>query len=305
MLTENTQEETPFPTKYKEIFSEEIESQINFESEISDVTIIEPAKFMASLDLRGIWEYRELLYFLAMRDIKIRYKQTLLGVFWVLLQPVIITIIFTTVFQSLGTNQEMAVPYPLFAFSGFMLWSFISSAIMNCSVSLLNHSNLITKVYFPRLVIPLSAVLATLIDLLFGLISLFIAMLIYGITPSTRMLLIIIPIIPTLFLSLGIGTITAALNVRFRDVKYILPLLIQILFFTSPIFYSLSMLKGNSVWLWKLNPITGILENFRDLLFGLPFDWFSYTTAVITTGIIFCVSIFVFHRMEDDFADII
>ena len=305
MLKEYPQKDTIISNISNVKITEKNENDLSDKNEISSLIIVEPSKFIASLDLRGIWEYRELLYFLSLRDIKIRYKQTLLGIGWVLLQPIIITIIFTTVFQSLGTNQNLAVPYPLFAFSGFMLWSFMSSAIMNCSGSLINHTTLITKVYFPRLVIPISAVGATLIDLVFGLVSLFIAMLIYGVAPSWRMLLIILPIIPTLFLSLGIGIFTAALNVRFRDVKYILPLFIQILFFISPIFYSLSMLSENSIWIWKLNPVAGILENFRALLFGLPFDWLSFIIATLMSIAIFILSIFVFHRMEDDFADII
>lgn len=267
--------------------------------------IIEPARFISSLDLRGIWKYRELLYFLALRDIKIRYKQTLLGIAWVLLLPIVTTIIFTTVFSKLGATQNLPVPYPLFAFSGFVLWTFISSAIMNCSNSLVNHSNLITKVYFPRLVVPISAVAATLLDLVFGIASLLLAMLYYHVIPTWRILLIIIVIIPALFLSLGIGILTAALNVKYRDVKYVLPLAVQTWFFISPIFYSLTMLSESSVWIWKLNPLAGILDNFRSLLFGLNMDWFSFNVSFAVSVAVFILSVFTFHRMEDDFADVI
>lgn len=270
-----------------------------------NIVLIEPKQFIANLDLRGIWNYRELLYFLALRDIKIRYKQTILGIAWVILQPIITTVIFTTIFLRLGTNQNLEVPYPLFAFSGFTLWTFINSAITNCSNSLINHSSLVTKVYFPRLVIPFSAVIATLVDLVFGLVSLLIAMFIYKVTPTWQSPLVILLIIPALFLSLGIGIFTAALNVKYRDVKYILPFIIQVFFFISPVFYSLSMLPEDSVWLWKFNPVTGILENFRALLFGLSFDWHSFGISVVVSLAIFILSIFVFHRMEDDFADVI
>lgn len=277
----------------------------NDNSEDDKTVIIEPSKFVSSLDLKGIWEYRELLYFLALRDLKIRYKQTLLGIAWVLLQPIVTTIIFTTIFFRLGTSENLQIPYPLFAFSGFTFWSFISSAISNSSNSLVNHSSLVTKVYFPRLVIPFSAVLATLVDLAFGLLSLLIAMLIYDVYPNKWSPLVFLLIIPALFLSLGIGILTAALNVKYRDVKYILPFILQVFFFISPVFYSLTMLPENSVDVWKLNPVTGILENFRALMFGLPIDWYSLIISMTISIAIFILAIFVFHKMEDDFADII
>ncbi len=267
--------------------------------------VIENKQFVSMFDLSGIWSYRELLYFLALRDIKIRYKQTLLGIAWVLLQPIITTVIFTTIFLKLGTGQNLEVPYPLFAFSGFTLWTFINAAINNCSNSLVNHSSLITKVYFPRLIIPISAVGATLVDLFFGLLSLVIAMLIYGVTPRWQMLLLPFLIIPAVLLSLGIGIFTASLNVKYRDIKYILPFLLQVFLFISPVFYALSMLPEDSVWIWQFNPLTGILENFRALLFGLSFDWFSFGVSFGISLFAFFLAVYVFHRMEDDFADVI
>jgi lipopolysaccharide transport system permease protein len=270
-----------------------------------ELTVIESGEFLSSIDLKGIWHYRELLYFLALRDIKIRYKQTLLGIAWVVFQPVITTLVFTAIFLRLGSVQDLSIPYPLFAFSGFTLWTFISSAIMNCSNSLLNHSSLITKVYFPRLVIPFSAVLATLVDLFFGFISLILAMAFYNVFPQWQILLLPILMIPVLLFALGIGIFTAAINVKYRDVKYILPFLIQLLFFISPIFYSLSMLPQDSVWLWYFNPVTGFLENFRAILFGLSLNWYSLIISAVFSFAVFLLSVFVFHRMEDDFADVI
>lgn len=270
-----------------------------------DTISIESKHFISSLNLFKLWEYRELFYFLALRDIKIRYKQTLLGIAWVLLQPIITTIIFTTIAFRLGTSQNLAVPYPLFAFSGLMLWIFINSAIGNCSNSLINHSGLITKVYFPRLIIPLSAVGATLVDLFFGFASLLIAMLYYGVMPKWESLLILPLMIPTLLLTLGLGILTAALNVKYRDVKYILPFILQTLFFISPIFYSLSIIPEESLWLWKLNPFTGLMENFRALLFNQAIDWYSLIISIVVSLLLFLLSVFVFHQMEDDFADVI
>lgn len=269
------------------------------------VIIIEPTQFLSNLNFRTFWRYRELIYFLALRDIKIRYKQTLIGVAWVLLQPIITTLIFTTIFLRLGQSQSEDIPYPLFAFSGFTLWMFVNSAISNSSNSLINHSNLITKVYFPRLIIPVSAVGATLLDLFIGLCSLLVAMLIYGVRFHWEILFVFVLMIPVLTLSLGLGIILAALNVKYRDIKYILPFALQIFFFVSPVFYSLSILPPDALWLWKLNPMSGILENFRAALFGLSFDFYSLSISFgISLGIFF-LAVYVFHHMEDSFADVI
>lgn len=270
-----------------------------------DTILIESKHFISSLNLVNLWEYRELFYFLALRDIKIRYKQTLVGIAWVVVQPIITTLIFTMIAFRLATGEDLNVPYPLFAFSGLMLWLFINSAILNCSNSLINHSNLITKVYFPRLIIPLSAVGATLVDLFFGFVTLLIAMLIYGVMPSWKSLLIVPLMIPALLLTLGLGILTAALNVKYRDVKYILPFTLQIFFFISPVFYSLSIIPQESLWLWKLNPLTGLMENFRALLFNQSFDWYSLTVSTVISVSLFFLSVYVFHQMEDDFADVI
>lgn len=281
-------------------------NKIGEENQMSEnAIIIEPTHFISSLNVRTLWEYRELIYFLALRDIKIRYKQTLLGVAWVVLQPVITTAIFTAVFLRLGQIQDSAIPYSLFTFSGFTLWVFVNSAISSSSNSLLNHSVLVTKVFFPRLVIPISAVCATLLDLALGLMTLLVAILLYRVPLSWQMLLVPFVIIPTLFFSLGLGIILAALNVKYRDVKYILPFFLQLLLFASPVFYSLNMLSEGTTWMWQFNPLTGILENFRALLFGLPFDWFSFSISVVFSLVLFFLAVFTFHRMEDDFADVI
>lgn len=303
MLTEYSSEKTIIPIedeKFSAPLFEDSEGRLS-----EDSIVIEPANFASSLNLQTLWEYRELIYFLALRDIKIRYKQTLLGIAWVLLQPIITTVIFTAIFLRLGQIQNSVVPYSLFTFSGFTLWTFVSAAISNSSNSLINHSVLITKVYFPRLVIPISAVGATLVDLALGLVSLFVAMLVYRVSLTWQILLIPVLILPTLFLSLGFGIFTAALNVKYRDVKYILPFILQLLLFASPVFYSLSMLSEGTTWMWQFNPLTGILENFRALLFGQAFDWFSFVYSTAFSLVVFFLAIYIFHRMEDNFADVI
>jgi lipopolysaccharide transport system permease protein len=268
-------------------------------------TIIEPPRLFSDLDLAGLWQHRELFYLLAVRDIKIRYKQAVLGVAWVVVQPLISTLIFTMIFRSLGIGAELSVPYPLFAFSGFVIWSFMNGAILNCSGCLINHRNLITFVYFPRLILPLAAAAATMVDLAFGLLSLAGVMLIYQRPPAWQTPLVVIPIAVAVMLTLGMIILSASLNVKYRDVKYVLPFILQILFFISPVFYSLSMIDQSSVWLWKLNPLTGILENFRAALFGLPIDWLSLLIAAVVAVVLFVGSMFVFQRMVDDFADVI
>lgn len=303
MLTEYSSKETIIPAKDEKTSATLFKDGQTRLSENS--VVVEPTNFTSSLSLKSFWEYRELIYFLALRDIKIRYKQTLLGIAWVLLQPIITTVIFTAIFLRLGQVQNSEIPYSLFTFSGFTLWTFISAAILNSSNSLINHSVLITKVYFPRLVIPISAVGATLVDLALGLASLFVAMLIYRVSLTWQFLLLPVLIVPTLFLSLGFGIFTAALNVKYRDIKYILPFILQLFLFASPVFYSLSMLSEGTTWMWQFNPLTGILENFRALLFGQAFDWLSFSFSTVFSLVVFFLSVYVFHRMEDNFADVI
>lgn len=303
MISEYRADEAVTSIKSGEISHQSLETVQGRLSENS--IVIEPAGFMSALDFRTFWDYRELIYFLALRDLKIRYKQTLVGIVWVLLQPILTTLIFTAIFLRLGRSDDLPIPYALFAFSGFVLWTFINAAIANSSNSLINHSALITKVFFPRLVIPLSAVGATLVDLAVGLVSLFVTMLIYGVSLRWELLLLPLVILPTLFLAIGFGTLLAALNVKYRDVKYVLPFVLQLLLFISPVFYSLGMLSEGSTWIWQFNPLTGVLENFRALLFGLPFDFFSYAVSVSVSLVVFFLAVYVFHRMEDSFADVI
>lgn len=270
-----------------------------------ELTFIEPSESFLALDWASFWHYRELFYFLALRDIKIRYKQTFLGVAWVLLQPVATTLIFSILFIRFGQTEAFGVAYPLFAFSGFVLWTFVNAAVTNASNCLINNTALITKVYFPRLIVPLAAVAANLLDLAIGIISLTLAMIFYRAVPTWKILFAPLFVALLLILVSGFGILLAALNVRFRDVKQLLPFALQLWLFISPVFYSLRILPENLAWIWKLNPLTGILENFRAALFGQEFDVFGLVIAVVLTAIIFIFSLYVFRSMEDDFADVI
>ncbi len=266
---------------------------------------IVPEGAWLSLDWRELWHYRELLYFLSLRDLKVRYKQSLLGVAWVLLQPIATTLIFVVLFSRLGQQETSGVPYTLFAFSGFVIWTFVNMAVTSASNSLINHTALITKTYFPRLIVPAAAVTAHLADLLIGLLSLFVAMLIFGFMPSWKIVFLPFFIVLILLQTSALGIALAALNVQFRDVKQLLPFILQLWFFLTPIFYSLKFLPENLAWLWKLNPLTGALSGFRTSLFGGDFDFSAIILSVLLSFLVLFFSLFIFRRMENGFADVI
>jgi lipopolysaccharide transport system permease protein len=267
--------------------------------------IIEPSKLWVSFNLSELYSYRELLYFLALRDIKIRYKQTFIGVAWVLLQPIFTTLIFSILFSNIAAGKDQSIPYPLFAFSGFTIWAFVNAAVNNSSNSLVNHSNLITKVYFPRLIIPVAAVAANLLDLALGLASLLVVMFVYQVVPTWKIIFAPVFLLLIFVISLGLGLLLSAINVRYRDVKHILPFVLQLWLFVTPIFYSLNILPAGAVWAWKLNPLTGALEGFRAAIFGQEIDVAATAVSAAVSIAIFVFALYVFHRMEDGFADVI
>jgi lipopolysaccharide transport system permease protein len=274
-------------------------------TESTEVTYIRPGGSVASLDVGEIWKYRELLYFLTLRDIKIRYKQTLIGVAWVVLQPVLTTAIFTVIFSTFARFDTKSVPYPLFALSGLGLWLFVQTSISLASNSFVNNTSLITKVYFPRLIVPLAAALATLFDLLFSLAILVILMFYFGVAPTTQIIAAPLFVFLTLVLAVAFGTLFSALNVRFRDVKFALPFMLQVWMIASPIFYPASLLSEKWRLVFALNPLTGILEGFRSALFGLPFDWQLIGVSCASLAVLTLLSFFIFKKMEDKFADLI
>lgn len=267
--------------------------------------VIKPTKSWFDIDWQSFWAYRELLYFLALRDVKVRYKQTFVGVAWVLLQPIATTLIFSVIFLRFGQNEINGIHYSLYAFSGFVLWTFINAAITNASNSLTNNTGLITKVYFPRLIVPTAAVAAGLLDLLIAVGSLALAMIFYGVKPSWTIIFAPLFILQMLILVFGGGILLAALNVRYRDVKQILPFALQLWLFVSPVFYSAQILPEKLVWIWRFNPLNGILQGFRSALFAQEFDFTSIVISIALTILVLLLGLYVFHRMEDDFADVI
>jgi lipopolysaccharide transport system permease protein len=271
------------------------------------LVVIEPKRSSLMLDLREIWAHRELLYFLMWRDVKVRYKQTALGVAWVVLQPLLMMLIFTLFFGRLaGIQSDDGIPYSLFAYAGLLPWTFFSSAVNLSGNSLVNSASLVTKVYFPRLILPLAAVGAVLLD--FAISSCVLAALMVYWRVGVGVSLLALPLLLVLLtaLALGAGTLMAALNVKYRDIRIALPFVLQIWLFASPIIYPASMVPGRWRWLMALNPMTGVIEGFRAALFGRKdFDWPSLAVSAVVAVVLLACAAFTFKRMEKSFADIV
>lgn len=271
----------------------------------SPLVTIEASDSWVALDLRGLWTYRELLYFLTLRDVKVRYKQTLMGAAWAILQPLFAMLIFTLFFGKLARIPSDGIPYPLFAYAGLLPWTFFSNAINNSGNSLIASTNLITKVYFPRMIIPGAAVGAGLVDLAIAFLVLIGLMVYYGVGFSWAMLMLPVLVLLAAVLALGVGMWLSALNVKYRDVRHALPFLIQLWMFLSPVIFPSSLVPQKWRWLFLLNPLTGIIEGFRSALFGRPFHWAALGISLAITIIVLIYSAYAFRRMERHFADLI
>ncbi len=259
----------------------------------------------AAIDLKSLWAYRELLYFLTWRDVKVRYKQTVLGAAWAIIQPLFAMIVFTIFFGKLAKMPSDGIPYPLFAYAGLLPWTFFSNAVTNSGNSLVGSANLITKVYFPRMIIPGAAVAAGLVDLTIAFAMLVVLMIYYGVAATRNLLMLPALIVLTTLLATGIGMWTSALNVKYRDIRYALPFAIQLLMFATPIIYPVSLVPERWRWVLALNPLSGIIEGYRSAFFARPFDWpMLAASAAITLAVLVC-SAFYFRRMERTFADIV
>lgn len=271
--------------------------------------LIEPSRGWASLKLGELWEYRELLYFLAWRDIKIRYKQTALGLAWAVLQPFLTMLIFAIFFGKLAKMPSDNVPYPLFAFAALVPWTFFSNGLTQSSNSLVGSANLIKKVYFPRLVVPLSVVLGGLPDFALSFLLLLGMMAYYGIYPQLA-IFVWLPLLLMLALvtALGCGLWLSALNVKYRDVRYIVGFLTQIWMFATPVVYPASLLSGRWQLVYSLNPMVGVVEGFRWALLRTetaPGLGLSILISTTTALLILVTGTFYFRRMEKTFADIV
>ena len=268
--------------------------------------VIQASKAWRPIDFNELWSFRELLYFLTWRDVKVRYKQTILGATWAILQPLLTMVIFTLLFGRLAGIDSEGVPYPLFAYAGLLIWVFFSNSVSNSGNSLVGSANLITKIYFPRLLIPAGAVAAGLVDLALAFVVQVALMIYYGIRPTWAILMVFPLVLVTTMLALGIGMWLSAFNVKYRDVRYAIPFLMQLWMFASPIIYPVSFLPDKWRWILTLNPLTGLIENFRIAIFGNgSFNWKSLGVSTLITAVVLVYASFSFRRMERQFADIV
>jgi lipopolysaccharide transport system permease protein len=271
------------------------------------LVVIQPTGTWSALNLRDLWAYRELLYFLTWRDVKVRYKQTLLGVAWAVLQPVLTMLISTLIFGRLGgfSARTGGIPYPIFAYAGLLPWTFFSNAITTSGNSLVGSANLITKVYFPRMIIPGAAVAAGLVDFFIALVLLIGLMFYYRVGLTWNVLLFPALVFLTALLATGVGMWLSALNVKYRDIRFALPFIVQLWMFLSPVFYPSNVMPPKFRWLFALNPLTGIIDAYRSSLFGQAIDWTALGISTLITFILLVYAAYSFRRMEKTFADIV
>ena len=262
----------------------------------------------SALGLRELWKYRELLYFLTWRTILVRYKQAVMGVAWAVLQPLLTMVVFTVVFnKALGIKSPSAdVPYAVFSFSGLLPWNFFAGALSRSGVSLVGNANLLTKVYFPRLVIPISAVLAGLVDLAISFVVLLGLMAAYGIAPTWHIVFVPVFVALAFVTSLAVSLWLSALNVLYRDVQYVIPFLVQLWMFVSPVIYPISKIPAGPLrTAFVLNPMTGVIGGFRWALLGQQFPGGYVWVSLAVIGMLFVSGLFYFKRIERVFADVV
>jgi lipopolysaccharide transport system permease protein len=272
----------------------------------STVVRVAPSKGWVSIKVGELWEYRELLYFLVWRDIKVRYKQTALGAAWAIIQPFFTMVVFSLFFGRLAKVPSDGVPYPIFSYTALVAWSFFAYGLGQASNSLVSSSNLITKVYFPRLIIPISTVLSGVVDFLLAFAVLLAMMIYYGVGVTINVLWLPLFLLLALVTSLGVGLWLSALNVRYRDVRYVVPFITQFWMFATPIAYPSSLLSEPWRTVYGLNPMVGVVEGFRWAMLGStrapgPIIAVSSLVAVV----ILIAGAFYFRRMEKTFADVV
>ncbi len=269
------------------------------------VTLIEPRSGFHMLNFRELWAYRELLWVLTMRDIKVRYKQTVLGASWAIIRPVLTMVIFSIVFGQLAKLPSDGLPYPVFVYAALLPWTFFANAIGTSGQSLVGSANLVSKVYFPRLIIPLSSVGAGLIDLLISTVVLLLLMLWYGVPFTANLLVAPLLLIGVVFAALGVGTLLSALTVAYRDFTHLTPFMVQIWLYITPVIYPVSMVPKAWQWVMFLNPMTGLVEAFRAAFLGKPFDLQGIAISFAVAIAIFIIGVAYFEKVERRFADII
>jgi len=285
-------------------------ASISSKTELSNppvpVTVIRPSRGWVALKLRELWEYRELLYFLAWRDVSVRYKQTVLGAAWAIIQPFFTMIVFSIFFGRLAEIPSDGVPYPVFSYTALLPWQYFSTAMTNSSNSLVGSANLLSKVYFPRLVIPIASILPAVVDFVIAFVVLLGLMLFYGIMPTWNVIWLPLFLLLALVTALGVGLWLSAMNVQYRDIRYTVPFLIQFWMFASPVAYPSSMVPERWRALYALNPMVGVIEGFRWALLGTDTAPGPLVAVSAVMALVLLVSgAFYFRRMEKTFADVV
>ncbi|MDP3043282.1 MAG: ABC transporter permease [bacterium] len=271
-----------------------------------NLTIIKPKKTFSWNDLKEIWQYKELLYFFTWRDIKVRYKQTVIGVLWAIFQPFMTMVVFSVFFGKFAQMPSDGIPYPIFVYTGLLLWQFFSSALSETSNCLISNQAIITKVYFPRLILPISSVATKLVDFAIASVILVGLMAYYNYLPNLAGLLIIpLLLLITFMASVGLGLFLASINVKYRDVRYALPFFIQMLLFVTPVIYPASI-AGKYSWILAINPMTGVIKAARSaILGGAPINWELLAISGVTCFVLLVFGIIYFKKTERYFADIV
>jgi lipopolysaccharide transport system permease protein len=267
---------------------------------------IKPSKGLFHLDLKTVWQYRELLYFLAWRDLKVRYKQAAIGVGWVIIQPILTMLIFTAIFGMFAKIPSDGLPYPVFAFTALLPWNYFAYALNRCGASVVGDASLVSKVYFPRLIIPLAGVITPAVDFLIAFIILIAMMAWYGLVPTWGVLALPLFLLLVPLTALAVGLWLAPLNVRYRDVGHALPFLVQIWMYASPVAYPVSLVPERWRLLYGLNPMAGVIEGFRWALLGKESpDFMVISVSVALVLLLLAGGIVYFKHMESTFADVV
>ncbi len=273
---------------------------------MTSVTVIRPKKTLSLADATELWRYRELLFFFVWRDLKVRYKQTAVGVAWAVFQPFMAMVVFSVVFGKLANMPSDGVPYPIFVYTGLLFWQFFSSSLGDVSGSLIANQAIVTKVYFPRLILPLAVIATNLVDFCVASLVLVGLMFYYGFVPHLSGLLVLpLLLIITYFAALGGGLFLASINVKYRDVRYILPYFLQMLLFLTPVIYP-SSIAGAYSWILAINPMTGVIKAARATVLGTePLNWFLLGLSTVAVLVLLGIGVVMFKKMERYFADII
>jgi lipopolysaccharide transport system permease protein len=267
---------------------------------------IQPSRGLLDLELKTIWDYRELLYFFVWKDVKVRYKQTLLGAGWAVLQPLLTMVIFTIVFRKFAKVPSDGLPYPIFTYTALLPWTYFSQAVSRSGMSLVSNGALVGKVYFPRLILPMAGTVAPMVNFAMAFVVLLGMMIWYGIAPTTGILVLPVFLLLALVTALSVGVFLSAVNVRYRDVNHTIPFLVQFWMFASPVAYPVSLVPEQWRLLYSLNPMAGVIEGFRWALLGKAspdFEVMAISGAVVLC--LFCGAIIYFKRAERTFADLI